>query len=65
MQSYISSFHFWPDTPGERFRDEVGSRGLKIISKPANRHSDLGTMAEIADEARVCGEMECSPTFII
>lgn len=28
---------------------EVGSRGLKIISK--NRYSDSGTMAEIAGEA--------------
>ena len=30
----LSALHFWADTVGERFGGEVGSSGLKIISKP-------------------------------
>lgn len=56
-------FHFWADTLGERFRGEVGIRGLKIISKPANRYSDSGAMAEIADEAEFVEIWSAAPSL--
>lgn len=63
MQSYqLFSFFeltLWVNDSEVRW----GSSGLKIISKPASTYSDSRMMAEIADEAQVCGDMECSLTL--
>lgn len=37
---------------------------MKIKSKPANRYSESGRMAQIADESRVCVDVE-SPKFVV